>query len=75
MEDFTPCLHFVRFVRDEHDQRTARAIAIFGKPDFWHRVWDHRAIRDIAPGDTVVFAKGDEHQRISEFSFDDSQTF
>jgi hypothetical protein len=50
-----PCLHFVGFRGDEY----ARAIRVFGRPDFIHIGWDLRAMREIAEGDTVVFACGD----------------
>ncbi|MGI4875950.1 MAG: hypothetical protein ACRYG4_00520 [Janthinobacterium lividum] len=59
--------HFVGFRGDEY----ARACRIFGRPDFIHYGWDRRAQRDIAPGDRVVFAKGDADQPVSERSFAD----
>ena len=49
----TFCIHFVGF----RDDRYHNAVAVFGKPDFFHRVWDYRAVGDVAPGDTVVFAR------------------
>lgn len=58
------CLHFVRFSGDEYN----RARSVFGNPDFVHRLWDRRAQRDVYPGDTVVFAKGDADQPLSKFS-------
>src|ERR1700704_6311271 len=51
-----PVLHFVGF----EDDRVHSAIKVFGRPHFWHRFWDHRAAAEVAPGDVVVFAHGDE---------------
>jgi len=53
-----PCLHFVGF----KDDRLWNAVRVFGRPDFYHRAWDLRAKREMADGDVVVFATGDEHQ-------------
>ena len=47
-----PCLHFIGF----HGEEYWSAVRIFGRPDFFHRYWDYRAIGNIAPGDTVAFA-------------------
>ena len=44
---------------------------MFGKPDFIHRGWDLRAQREIAEGDTIVFAQGDADQAPRQKSFDD----
>jgi hypothetical protein len=63
-----PTLHFVGF----SDDRVHSAIKVFGRPDFWHRFWDHRAAAEVAPGDVVVFAVGDETRRPNDFAFDDS---
>ena len=49
-----PALHFIAFRGDEY----VRAFRIFGRPDFIHQRWDRRAQREIAPGDTVLFARG-----------------
>jgi|SRR5271166_966774 len=62
-----PAVHFVGFRGDEYH----RARRVFGAPDFVHRVWDNRAVCDIAPGDIVVFAKYHD-QAPSPYSFDDS---
>ncbi len=62
-------MHFVGFKGDEY----TRACNTFGKPDFIHRYWDGRAKSMVMPEDTVVFAKGDEHDEPKMFSFDDSQ--
>lgn len=64
-------LHFVGF----KDDRVFNAVRLFGKPDFWHRIYDQRAVIEICPGDTVVFANGDENQNVREFTHDDSQLF
>jgi hypothetical protein len=66
-----PALHFVRF----KDDRWHNAVKTFGKPDFIHRFWDYRAFCEVVPGDTVIFAEGDEHQNIVPFAFDDSANF
>lgn len=63
-------LHFVRF--DPLSERFHRAVKALGSPDFLHRNWDHRAVAEIMPGDTVVFAIGDERQPIVENAYDDS---
>lgn len=65
-----PALHFVRF-DDCHGSTFVAAVKAFGPPAFMHRKWDQRAQRDIAPGDTVVFAKGDADQPISRWNGDD----
>lgn len=54
------CLHFVGF----RDDRWWNAVRVFGKPDFIHPKWDQRARREIASEDTIVFADGDENQRV-----------
>ncbi|MDO9296848.1 hypothetical protein [Bradyrhizobium sp.] len=64
-------LHFVRF----RDDRYLNAVKTFGPPDFTHRHWDARAVAEIAPGDVVVFAEGDEHQPVTPFAYDDSAFF
>jgi hypothetical protein len=63
-----PVLHFVGF----EDDRVHSAIKVFGRPHFWHRFWDHRAAAEVAPGDVVVFAHGDETMPPKEYAFDDS---
>lgn len=60
----TTALHFIGFRGDEY----TRAVCVFGQPDFIHRTWDRRAQREIADGDEVVFAKGDEHQEPSRYN-------
>ena len=68
------CIHFVGFKdpRYAKDERYVRACRVFGPPDFLHRGWDMRALREIAPGDIVVFAKGGADQEPRPQSFDDS---
>jgi hypothetical protein len=63
--------HFVGF----RDDRYNRAIRVFGRPDFVHRFWDRRARDEIAPGDRVIFAEGDEHQPVRQHTYDDSANF
>ena len=60
-------IHFVGF----RDDRYWNAVKVFGLPDFIHRRWDIRAQREIAPGDTLVFARGDERCPPSRMSGDD----
>ena len=60
-------VHFVGFKGDEY----ARACRVFGQPDFIHPGFDLRALREICPGDTVVFAKGDHVQAPRQKSFSD----
>jgi len=59
-------LHFVGFKGDEY----VRAIRVFGQPDFIHPGYDLRALREICPGDKVVFATGshDQAPRCKSFS-------
>lgn len=61
------CTHFVGF----RDDRFTSAVRVFGRPDFIHPRWDQRAAREIAPGDIVVFADGDESQPVSRFNAQD----
>jgi hypothetical protein len=64
-------IHFVRFKDDAY----LRAQKVFGKPGFVHRFWDIRAVQEVAPGDTVVFAEGDESQPVWPWPYDDSAFF
>lgn len=61
------CVHFVGFRGNEY----VSARRVWGVPDFFHIGWDLRAQREIADGDTVVFATGDAHQAPSRKSFPD----
>jgi hypothetical protein len=63
--------HFVGFKND----RYTNAVKTFGRPDFIHRFWDRRAVDEVAEGDVVVFADGDETQDVRTFAFDDSANF
>lgn len=69
---YKACVHFVGFERSLNDPRVRNAMSAFGVPDIWHRVWDSRAIAEVAPEDTVVFAEGDENQEIVAYTYDDS---
>lgn len=66
-----PAVHFVGF---KDSGQFHRAQAVFGPPDFIHRHWDNRAVHggELAPHDIVVFARGDDQQKVAPFSFDDS---
>lgn len=65
------CVHFIGFRGDEY----LSAVRIFGRPHFIHCYWDYRAIGDIAPGDTVVFAAGTENDPPRFYAFNDSEVF
>lgn len=54
--------HFVGFRGNEY----LSAVRVFGPPDMIHKVWDHRAVADIAP-----FAKYHDCEP-SPYSYDDS---
>ena len=72
MEDKV-CVHFIGF--DPSDtMKWQRAVAIFGPPDFVHRVWDVRAASggERAPQDVIVFAKGTDADPPRVHVFDDS---
>lgn len=60
-------VHFVGFRGDEYTS----AVRAFGPPDFIHRGWDLRARREIADGDTIVFATGSANQAPRVKSYDD----
>ena len=65
-------IHFVGFRGDEY----LSAIKIWGKPDFFHRVFDDR-VRfggEVGDGDTIVFANGFD-KKPTKFTFDDSRIF
>lgn len=63
--------HFVGF----KDDRYTTAVKVWGRPDFYHRFWDRRAVDEVMEGDVVVFADGDEHQEVKPFAYDDSAFF
>lgn len=60
-------IHFIGFRGNE----VISALRVWGKPDFWHLGWDTRALREIADGDVLIFATGDEHTPPSRYTFDD----
>lgn len=65
-------IHFVGFRGDEY----LSAVKVWGKPDFFHRVFDDR-VRfggEVADGDIVVFANGFD-KKPTKFTFDDSRVF
>ena len=66
-----PCIHFIGFRGDEF----ISAIKVWGRPDFFHRVWDVRAQQEIAPGDTAIFARGTDRDTPTKWTFDDSREF
>ena len=61
-------VHFVGFRGEEYWS----AVKIWGRPGFIHMGWDMRAHREIAEGDTVVFAKGEWSQPPREKSYSDT---
>lgn len=61
------CVHFVGFRGEEYQS----AVKVWGKPDYYHLGWDRRARREIAPGDTIIFAKGEHDQAFAARNFDD----
>ena len=63
-----PALHFVGFRGDEY----VSARRVWDPPDFFHIGWDLRVQREIALGDTIVFAKGDRHQVPTRHSYPDN---
>jgi hypothetical protein len=65
---FRPCTHFVGFRGEEFWS----AVRVWGRPDFTHRHWDRRVPGDVAPGDTVVFARGTDQDPFVPFVFNDS---
>jgi len=60
-------LYFVGFRGDEY----ARAVRVFGLPDFIHIGWDRWARREVVPGDTAIFAKGTFEDTPSPYSYPD----
>lgn len=62
-----PAVHFVGF----RDERYWSAVKVWGRPSFIHRGWDMRAQREIAEGDTVVFATGEADQVPKVRSYND----
>ena len=64
-------LHYVGFQCD----RYGNAVKVFGQPDFIHRVCDHRAKAEVAEGDVVVFAVGNDGDKPRFHAYDDSAYF
>jgi hypothetical protein len=65
-------VHFIGFT---DTAQFHRAVEVFGKPDFIHRQWDVRAQQEVVQNDIAVFARGNEKQNPTPYSFDDSQHF
>ncbi len=64
-------LHFIGFRGQEY----ARAIRVFGKPDFIHVHFDARARDEIAPGDCAIFANKASPHKLEQYTRDDSAFF
>lgn len=47
-------VHFIGF----RDDRYWNAVKVWGSPHYVHPGWDMRALREVAPGDVLVFADG-----------------
>lgn len=60
-----PCVHFVGFRGEEYWS----AVKVWGVPDFISPGWDLRARRELADGDTVIFAFGpsDQEPRVKSY--------
>jgi len=63
MRTIKSALHFVGF----RDERYWSAVKVWGRPDFIHITYDRYATHDMAPGDIVIFAKGDWQQEPRSF--------
>jgi len=63
----TQITHFVGFKGDEF----CRALRVFGNPHFIHRFKDARFVSEVAPGDRVIFANGEE-DKVRRGSWNDS---
>lgn len=71
----THALHFVGF---SDSAQYARAVKIWGQPDFIHVHWDVRVVYggEFDPdNDTVIFAVGNEHSKIRQYAWNDSERF
>lgn len=66
-------VHFIGFRGEEYWS----AVRIFGRPDFFHRVWDARAKMggERASGDVLVFARGTVEDDPHPMAFNDSAVF
>ena len=65
-------VHFVGFRGDEY----LSAVKVFGKPDFFHRVFDDRVIfgGEVGDNDITIFANRAD-KKYSKFTFNDSAVF
>ena len=65
-------IHFVGFRGDEY----LSAVKVFGKPDFFHKVFDDRVIYGGEGGDDdiIIFANGAD-KKYSKFTLNDSAVF
>ena len=65
-------VHFVRIRGDEY----LSAVKVFGKPDFFHKVFDDRVIfgGEVGDDDIIIFANGAD-KRFKKFTFNDSAVF
>ena len=65
-------VHFVGFRGDEY----LSAVKVFGKHDFFHRVFDYRVIfgGEVGDDDIIIFANGAD-KRFKKFTFNDSAVF
>jgi len=65
-------VHFVGFRGDEFNS----AVKVWGKPDFFHRVFDDRVIfgGEVGDDDIIIFANGAD-KRYKKFTFNDSAVF
>ena len=66
-------MHFVGFVGGDTNVQYARAVEVFGRPDFVNRFNDARFVSDFSAdhGDRAVFANGEE-RKVRKFSHNDS---
>lgn len=63
-------VHFVGF-KNLHDSHYRNAVRVWGLPDFLHQRWDRRSRREVAEGDTIVFADGEADQPYAQYNGDD----
>lgn len=71
----THALHFVGF---SDSAQYARAVRIWGQPDFIHVHWDVRVVHggEYDPiHDTIVFAQGNENSKVRAWAWNDSERF
>lgn len=64
-------VHFIGF---HTDLQYWAAVAVWGKPDFIHRVHDRRVYGDVDPDvDVLVFAGNQSPGKIIDYSYNDSE--